>query len=73
MLELMVRIVVDPETGAMLELVVGIVVELVVGIVVRTFLGGAMSYLESSYNLRILILHFFLDLRSYLCYSPSAP
>ena len=48
MLELMVGIVVDPETGAMLELVVGIVVELVVGTVMRTFLGGAMSYLESS-------------------------
>jgi hypothetical protein len=48
MLELIVGIVNDPETGAMLELLVWIVVELVVGIVVRTFLGGAMSYLESS-------------------------
>jgi hypothetical protein len=43
MLELVVGIVVDPETGAMLELVVGIVVGME-----RTFLGGAMSYLESS-------------------------
>ena len=48
MLELIVGIVNDPETGAMLELLVWIVVELVVGIVVRTVLGGAMSYLESS-------------------------
>ena len=48
MIELIVGGVNDPETGAMLELLVWIVVELVVGIVVRTFLGGAMSHLESS-------------------------